>query len=498
MRTRVPGGAGVAGVVIGALLLAGCGTGGAGEGTPDARGTGAAPPATALPSAPTASRAPSPGKGSKDPDDLNGDGRTDLSLVLPAERPRPNAFTPLRFATLYGGAHGPDPAIRTAWGREALGLRAGGGRNEPPDSVPAALVTADLDGDGFPDLVSTDALKEGTEAGLSTDDFADRRGVPFVTWGGPEGPHGKAEPLRTDAKLSVDEVRRGDFDGDGHPDLAVYGEDASLLHGVVGVLYGPFTRDGGFARTETTTLDDSVGGIAVAPLDPAGAHTPTPLFVHDQDDGEQTAGTLYRGGPGKALFAGGGERTRKGNAYTFGDFDGDHVWDLAIGDDGSRNDEPGYETEAPGTEGSYAIYPGRGPKTTHQLPKNGTNLTATLRTFLAADPDGDGKDALLLDTREGPALADPATDRPHALTPRTGPAAYNGEKTPKDARAARPLAARDLDGDGKDEVLLGWGPQVAISGDRDFVYLWVVRPGTGEDVATFTALGVTARSGKGS
>ncbi|WP_435192607.1 FG-GAP repeat domain-containing protein [Streptomyces sp. NRRL F-5630] len=487
-----------AGTLAGALLLGACGTGG---GEPDAHGAKARTPGTpragALPSAPPARQAPAPGKGSKDPDDLNGDGRTDLSLVLPAGKPKATAFPPTRFATLYGGAHGPDPATRTALGREALGLRAGGGRDEPPGAVPADLVTADLDGDGFPDVVSTDTYRENAERGLSTGDFANQRGVPFVTWGGPAGPRGAAKALRTDPALSVSGVRRGDFDGDGHPDLAVYGDDASLLHGVVAILYGPFTRDGSFARTERITFDDGVGGLAVAPLDPGGAHTPTPLFVHDQDDGEQTAGTLYRGGPGKALFAGGGERTRKGNAYTFGDFDGDGVWDLATGDDGSRNDEPGHGTEAPGTEGSYAIHPGEGPTTTHRLPKNGTGVSATLRTFLAADPDGDGKDVLLLDAPDGPVLADPVSGEPRPVARRSGPADHDGKKIRKDDRGARPLAARDLDGDGKDEILLGWGPGTAGGGNRGYVYLWVVRPGDDTDMTAFTALGVTAAGSAG-
>ncbi|NED83524.1 hypothetical protein G3I76_25955, partial [Streptomyces sp. SID11233] len=145
----------LAGALVGTLLLGGCGTDGdepdAGGGKPRTSDT---PRTTALPSAPAASHAPAPGKGSKDPDDLNGDGRTDLSLVLPADKPKANAFTARRFVTLYGGAHGPDPATRTVLGRAALGLRAQGGQNEPPDSVPADLVTADLDGDGFPDVVS--------------------------------------------------------------------------------------------------------------------------------------------------------------------------------------------------------------------------------------------------------------------------------------------------------------------------------------------------------
>ncbi|WP_210732846.1 FG-GAP repeat protein [Streptomyces sp. RKND-216] len=40
-----------------------------------------------------------------------------------------------------------------------------------------------------------------------------------------------------------------------------------------------------------------------------------------------------------------------------GDFDGDGLRDVAVGDSGSRNDEPGYRTEAPEVAGSLAVYP---------------------------------------------------------------------------------------------------------------------------------------------
>ncbi|SEC64022.1 hypothetical protein SAMN05216489_01240 [Streptomyces sp. 3213] len=74
---------------------------------------------------------------------------------------------------------------------------------------------------------------------------------------------------------------------------------------------------------------------------------------------------------------------------------------MAVGDDGSRNDEPGYETEPAEVDGSLAVYPGDGgAPVTYRLPE----APEPARTdhgpggYASADPDGDGRDGILVAT----------------------------------------------------------------------------------------------------
>ncbi|MEK8142518.1 VCBS repeat-containing protein [Streptomyces sp. M10(2022)] len=159
------------------------------------------------------------------------------------------------------------PSTRTVYGRQDLGLPEPA--QDPPagDSVTAgSLTTADLDSDGFPDFVTSVGsgpyASEGHISAVPT--------VPYVTWGGPEGPDAGAgaRPVRlpqSTAKLGVDSVVRGDFDGDGHHDLAALAQNQSSLV----LLYGPFTRAGAPARSDTA-LPWSSGSLVADDIDPSG------------------------------------------------------------------------------------------------------------------------------------------------------------------------------------------------------------------------------------
>lgn len=219
--------------------LSGCGSGtGAHESSPSA-----GEPTTAA-----VSRTPVPGKGSKDPDDINGDGHRDL--VVPIVVGGGEGATDERVGVVYGSAKGIDPSTRTVYGRTDLGLPAPGRQLlAPKDSLSAAdLTTADLDGDGFPDFVTT-------VQGATTSDgnITAPRTLPYISWGGPGGPTAKtsATPVQlpqSAAKLGVQSVVRGDFDGDGHHDLVGFAHNQSSMV----VMYGPFTRSGTPARTDTS------------------------------------------------------------------------------------------------------------------------------------------------------------------------------------------------------------------------------------------------------
>ncbi|MEV1023736.1 hypothetical protein [Streptomyces sp. NPDC050264] len=459
-------------------LLVGCGGGAVSESDKSpapsgSSGSGGVPPV------PEAGRGPAAGKGSKDPDDVNGDGYRDLVVpVTPRSDPDEGpGITHERVGVVFGSAHGLDPATRAVYGRGDLGLPPAAASGGDDDNVAADAVTvADLDGDGFPDFVAPAGGTDVEVGGISMG-----RNVPYIAWGTPTGPGGagtKATPLQLPSGVSEFGIGidvRGDFDGDGHPDVAGVSRDT----GTVWILYGPFSRSGAPARSGT--LPGADGTLYADALDPAGKPKVTALLLHHMDDGEQTSGTLYAD-----PRTGTGREVRKGNAYAFGDFDGDGRRDLAIGDDGSRNDEPGSETEAPDVEDSLSVYPGAGgAPTTYRLP----TAPAAARTdygpggYLAADPDGDGRDGILVATYDGATLIDGSERR---TVRRRGPARTGGKKIPAKWRHARPYAAADFDADGRDEVVMGWGADAlfGLYGQRP-THWWITSGASGRDVTSF-------------
>jgi hypothetical protein len=467
-------------------LLPGCGSG-ATDHEPSPSGGGAS--GTEAPGPVTGSRAPAPGKGSKDPDDINGDGHRDLVLPVNAGGRSDNAPDDERLAVVYGSARGLDPTTRTVHGPRDLGLP-DPAELATADGVAAdTVVTADLDGDGFPEFITTVGGESVTDGSISAP-----RTVPYVTWGGPGGPaKGAGETAvqlpQSVSKLGLESVVRGDFDGDGHHDLAGLAYNQSSLV----VLYGPFTRAGAPARTDTG-LPWSDGSLVADDIDPTGRPRATSLLLHATSDGEQSGNILYSARRGTGLSANGAE-LRPGNAHAFGDFDGDGLRDVAVGDDGGRNDEPGYETEAPDVAGSLAVYPGSGGQpVTHRLPEapEGAATDYGPGGFVAADPDGDGRDGILVATYEGATLVD-GDDRTKVL--REGPAKVNGEKTPAKWRHARPAGAADFDGDGKEELVLDWGPGTGFGLYGTGPTHWWITDGTSDrNQASFTTTGFAPRT----
>ncbi|MGH4029723.1 hypothetical protein ACQB60_12380 [Actinomycetota bacterium Odt1-20B] len=508
MIARTPAARGATAAVLLALLvpLAGCGgEGGGGDGGDGGGRKGAATGSGSPAPVPTASRPPEPGKGTKDPDDLNGDGHRDLVLTVPVAKPGSQGAE-TRLAVVFGSAGGLDPTRRTLYGRPDLGLPADKGAEQGDAPARARSVgpvtTADLDGDGFPDVVAQVSVRLSDEEARRTGAPMDSRSDTYVTWGGPSGPRRGtgAVRLRLPAPAAAQGlalVRRGDFDGDGHHDLAGVRQDGKELD----LLYGPFTRSGAPARTDTRSLpqDQNVayGTLCVDDIAASGRPRATGLLVHYGDDGEQAGGLLFAAagggsGDGARGIAATGRPVRAGNAFAFGDFDGDGARDLAVGDSGSRNDEPGYETEPPEVDGAYAVYSGEGgAPAAHRLPKTsgetGLSTTST-RAFFAADPDGDGKDGLLV---AGPEQVPTAVlldgDKESARLTRSGPATLDGARIPADDRRTSVTATGDFDGDGADETVVAWATRT-LDGTYGTVPVqwWITKGLTDQDQLTFS------------
>ncbi|MEV0998913.1 VCBS repeat-containing protein [Nonomuraea sp. NPDC050202] len=418
-------------LLVAAMTLAGC-TGGSREGAPAASprpghtsaspGPGStAPPATAPPATVTAS--PRSGSASAPPasrraDDVNGDGYADLV----AEFGPPDGR---RLGVVHGSAAGlvpakgvvVPPATFTSW------LIGGGTR-------------ADLDGDGFGDILAYGG-PDGEPQGS------------YIFWGGRRGIAATARPtpLRLPAASGPAGSRgvAGDFDGDGAADVATATPPASGgLAADLTILYGPFTRKGAPARSETRPSPTG-GDFWRMTADEIHGRRATALLVHEGDDGEQVSGWLLAAGPGGLQRA--GRKLNRGMAAAFGDFDGDGARDVAVGDDGSRNNEPGYETEPPSVHRTLTVSYGNG----RQAVFKGSAGAA-----VSGDFDGDGHDDLAFG---GAAPSRHVT----ATAPKVFWGGAGGLAPGRDVAGlgeAAPLAAGDYDGDGDDELAF-------VTGDDD-------------------------------
>ncbi|MFE6407894.1 FG-GAP-like repeat-containing protein [Streptomyces sp. NPDC057837] len=114
-------------------------------------------------------------------DDLNGDGYSDLVVAAPSatvDGKKGAGYV----AVVYGSANGLNVTTRQVVSQSTAGVP---GSPETGDAFGSALTTADLDRDGYADLV----------VGVGGEDTADggaESGLVEVVWGGPKGLTGSA------------------------------------------------------------------------------------------------------------------------------------------------------------------------------------------------------------------------------------------------------------------------------------------------------------------
>ncbi|MFI7697910.1 FG-GAP-like repeat-containing protein [Nonomuraea sp. NPDC049480] len=393
------------------LLLAGCGD----EPRPEPR-TASRPPTASTPTAstpaPVPATTPRASEGDRRrADDVDGDGRADL--VVEVDLPRRD----LRYlAIVHGSSRGLDQGTRTI---------------VSPDTFFSWLIDvgirADFDGDGFGDI-----LGYGRPGGR------DERMRPHIFWGGPRGIEARAVPtpvpLPVESDVAAYRAVAGDFNGDGAADVAMSSPPAGGQSDTnLAVLYGPFNRQGVPSRQSVQPSPTGAEFWRMT-VDRIDGRRATGLIVYEGDDGQQTSGWLLTAGPGGLSKA--GRKLNAGMSAAFGDFDGDDARDVAVGDDGGRNDEPGYETEPPSVDRTLTVYYGSGRTEVFR---------GTAGPAVSGDFDGDGRDDLAF----GGANRSPA--RPVRIFWGGSGGLRAGGGIDGVSRAA-PLAAGDYDGDGDDEL----------------------------------------------
>ncbi|WLW55029.1 FG-GAP-like repeat-containing protein [Streptomyces sp. YU58] len=185
----------------------------------------------ALPTAQAAPSASSASSATRIQDDFNGDGYADLAVAAPS-------------ATVNGRAQAGYVAVqygsRTGWiggSRKLLTQNSTGvpGTAEKGDRFGSALTTADLDRDGYTDLV---VGVGGEDTSFGTDS-----GYVEVVWGGARGLSGAASlaagKSAYDRLGNQGRLTAADIHGDGATDLVTVQNDHDLR-----VLKGPFGRNG--------------------------------------------------------------------------------------------------------------------------------------------------------------------------------------------------------------------------------------------------------------
>jgi len=412
--------------------------------------------------------------------DLDGDGHPDE--VFTSNRGPVHTSRRPYLAVAYGTGKGPDGEDRAVFPGKRLGLRP---QDTTDDPRPA---TADLDGDGHPEVVAGPGAR--------------------VVWGGPHGPRRGSPVGRVRLPRDFGSYQQapvaGDFDGDGHMDLATFTVHGRNLErpGAIVVLHGPFRRTGsrGGARdavpartTERKPPEVGHAPVVLGSLSAGDAEgdQATDLVAREEGDNsppdeEAKATFLFPGGAKSGGQTGGGlgrpRRLPASNDVAFGDFDGDGRRDIAVGNSGTVQPDEEMHHDV---QGSITVYYGRHPHTAHRI-EGGPRSGGFGRRLRAADVDGDGRDDLAVDITgiwgggKGVQVLHGAAEglgsTPWHHTFRSSRAAGD----PDNAENGMLYDARDYDGDGKDELAVTdnrWqGPKIA----------WWFTDGTAHDDSAFT------------
>lgn len=269
-----------------------------------------------LSAATTATAAPSGLSG-----DFNGDGYRDIAIAAPLAKVSGKANAGY-VAVVYGTKTGLNTSKRQIISQATTGIS---GAPESGDYFGDRLTTGDMDGDGYTDIVvGVHAERIG-----STDSY----GALTVLWGGATGIKSGTDissPLPRYRNELGWSLAAGDFDGDGHTDLAAGNNSTPSLN----IFRGPISRTG---KAASLVGVDTVGQSTIYPdgliAGEVNGDGRTDLVVMGQESTStgdyRTRSVLYTGNATSTLKI--GKKLAGGYAGVIADVNKDGYGDIVTG-----------------------------------------------------------------------------------------------------------------------------------------------------------------------
>ncbi|MEU1316298.1 FG-GAP and VCBS repeat-containing protein [Streptomyces tibetensis] len=383
-------------------------------------------------------------------DDFNGDGRRDLAYGGYNDVDREGGT----ITVVYGTATGLDTAHPKYLHQDSAGVP---GAGEEDDQFGASLASADLNKDGYADLVVGNPTEH-----VGSDDY---RGTVTVLWGSKSGLSGGTTiaPAGGAGGHFGRDLATGDFTGDGSPDLAVIGGEEAWLY------RGPFTKSG--TTGKVSKIDKGSGGwystaLGAGKVDGDGK-TDLVVIGTEIDESQIRERAWYLKGTSSGL-ASGASRTlsdRQEGLYpspVIGDFDKNGYGDIALGVPDKDNGK-----------GAVTIWRGTssGPGTSVTLTQATSGVSGSPEAddnfgyaISAADTNGDGYADLAVGVPHEDVAGDQDQGGVHVF--RGGSGGLSGARSswiaqtvlgPADSGAAfgYTVRLRDLTADGKADLAIG-------------------------------------------
>ncbi|MFB6847890.1 hypothetical protein ACFCXS_23945 [Streptomyces sp. NPDC056373] len=262
------------------------------------------------------------------PYDFNGDGRADLAIGAPgatvAGQARAGAVS-----VVYGGASGPKTSTRTLLTQNTAGMP---GTAEADDAFGSALASADLNTDGYADLLVGTPGEDGSDS---------NDGTVTVVWGSASGLSGARSLFSffsTDYDRYGQALATGDFDNDGDVDVAV-GSTGPITLSLVD---GPITKSSGSnggsgSRNDRWASTSGVTRLSSGDVTGDG-HPRVVLHGRAAHDGAATTALADMEIDNYNDWL---QKLPAGFVSAVGDIDGDGHDDIAVGNDREVAADPG-------------------------------------------------------------------------------------------------------------------------------------------------------------